>query len=273
MNEPINSAATSNGATSPRCTDGLCIAIVKNKSCIDTAASRLADEMDSKGAHTGILLVGSEFARSFFGPVPQEWLNRGIGIVVSRCDDLAAEADALLSEYDLGLKAVEADQRRRGELAGQRVGQAAPKVQAEPRMSDSRNNQQYTDPFTAQRTVAERVYVRIPAATGSRSGPVQTAASAGNVGSRVIGGLVQADHTMWSTSESVQLAGSAGSMGAAAGGNVQGGSDQGGTAQGGGSQGSGTAQATGGETSRHSSSGTAGASGMGMGGHNRPGKH
>ena len=190
MNETTNG-----GAKPPQCIGGLCIAIVNKKSDIDNAASRLTKEMDCYGAHTGILLVGSEFARSPFGPIPQDWLRRGIGIVVGESDDLDAEAETLFDEYKDGLVAVEASLRRLGETAreeGLPTGSNEPEERK--RVRDPVNNEQIAKPVSAaQAAVAARAPLRQPRVTGSMSGAMQSSAPQGAMhpGAQATAGSVQ----------------------------------------------------------------------------------
>lgn len=229
MNETTNG-----GATQPRCMGGLCIAIVKNKSGIDNVASRLAEEMDSYGAHTGILLVGSEFARSPFGPIPQEWLRRGIGIVVGESDDLDAEAETLFGEYNDGLVAVEDSLRRLGATARQQGEPTVSEERGENQgMWDPMKNRQYQRPVAAaQRPAAARATFEESRVTGSMSGAMQYSASGGamRVSQQAMSGSVQGGAAQGASMQGVgyretgMAQGAAGGAGANASGGTSGGS-------------------------------------------------
>lgn len=184
------------GAMSPQCTDGLCIAIFNDKSGIEKASALLAETMESEGAHSGILLVGSVFARSFFGPVPQEWISKGIGIVVGGSDELNAEAEALFKEYALGLAAAHATLHRLEHRARQSAGQDMPRQRLEPKVSGERNSQHDdVDPFAAQAPRAQRPPARQQSAMSSMGATLQKSESASSMASDAGRGNMQGGGT------------------------------------------------------------------------------
>lgn len=225
MNETVNG-----GAAPPRCVGGLCVAIVSNRDGMHGMAAKLADEMNSNRAHTGILLVGSDFVRSPFGPLPPEWVRRGIGVVVARSDDLVAEAETLFGEYEIARAAAIDSVRRIGETARQRN---QPPAASEP-----------VDTTWVTETVRNRQHVETTVAS-RRPAPVRPT------------------FKQWSgteaPSDALQHATAGGSLGA--GGAVSGaygGGTQGGSMQGGGALGAGASQRAEGEDGEHSSGATGG---------------
>jgi len=182
MNETTNG-----GAVAPRCVGGLCVAIVRQKSGIGTVAAALVKAMDSIGAHTGILLAGSEFARSPFGPLPPEWLRRGIGLVVGESDDLVAEADTLFDEYNAGRAALKKSAHRAGETAKQPAAVAEPAGQ---RWTEPPGNQQYVTTVARPVPVAVQVSFRQEPTVPAMSDAMQHAAVGSAMGAGAMTGSV-----------------------------------------------------------------------------------
>jgi hypothetical protein len=182
MNETTNG-----GAMPPRCVGGLCIAIVRHKSGIDSVAAALVKAMDGSGAHTGILLAGSEFARSPFGPIPPEWLRRGIGIVVGQSDDLVAEANMLFGEYNAGLAAVEESLRRIGETAREPAGIVEPD---EPKWTEIGRGEQSRIPVAPRSPAAVQVSFKQEPTVMATSDAMQYAVSGSSFGAGAMTGSV-----------------------------------------------------------------------------------